>query len=65
MRPTSIKAHEIADGSLEVGKLADLIVLDRNLLQIPPRDIAAVKVLLAVVGGHAVYQGPEFEGANR
>jgi hypothetical protein len=52
-------------GSLEVGKLADLIVLDRNLLQIPPRDIAAVKVLLTVVGGHAVYQGPEFEGANR
>jgi predicted amidohydrolase YtcJ len=52
-------------GSLEVGKLADFIVLDRNLLQIPPRDIAAVKVLLTVVGGHAVYQGPEFEGANR
>jgi predicted amidohydrolase YtcJ len=52
-------------GSLEVGKLADFIVLDRNLLQIPPRDIANVKVLLTVVGGHAVYQGPEFEGANR
>jgi predicted amidohydrolase YtcJ len=52
-------------GSLEVGKLADFIVLDRNLLQIPPRDIADVKVLLTVVGGHPVYQGPEFEGANR
>ena len=51
-------------GSLEVGKLADLIVLDRNLLQIPPRQIADVKVLLTVVGGRAVYQGPEFEGAN-
>jgi len=51
-------------GSLEVGKLADLIVLDRNLLKIPPRQIAGVKVLLTVVGGHAVYEGPEFEGAN-
>ena len=51
-------------GSIEVGKLADLIVLDRNLLKIPPREIAAVRVLLAVVGGHVVYQGPEFEGAN-
>jgi predicted amidohydrolase YtcJ len=51
-------------GSIEVGKLADLIVLDRNLLKIPPREIAAVKVLLTVVGGHVVYQGPEFEGAN-
>jgi predicted amidohydrolase YtcJ len=51
-------------GTLEVGKLADLIVLDRNLLKIPPRQIAAVKVLLTVVGGHVVYQGAEFEGAN-
>jgi hypothetical protein len=51
-------------GTLEVGKLADLIVLDRNLLKIPPREIAAVKVLLTVVGGHVIYQGPEFEGAN-
>jgi predicted amidohydrolase YtcJ len=52
-------------GSLEVGKLADLVVLDRNLLKIPPRQIADVKVLLTVVGGHVVYEGPEFEGANR
>jgi predicted amidohydrolase YtcJ len=52
-------------GSLEVGKLADLVVLDRNLLKIPPRQIADVKVLLTVVGGRVVYEGPEFEGANR
>jgi hypothetical protein len=52
-------------GSLEVGKLADLVVLDRNLLKIPPRQIADVKVLLTVVGGHVVYEGPKFEGANR
>jgi predicted amidohydrolase YtcJ len=52
-------------GTLEVGKFADLIVLDRNLLKIPPREIAATKVLLTVVGGRNVYQGPEFvEGAN-
>jgi predicted amidohydrolase YtcJ len=43
-------------GSLEVGKLADLIVLDRNLLKIPARKIADVKVLLTVVGGRVVYQ---------
>jgi predicted amidohydrolase YtcJ len=43
-------------GSLEVGKLADLIVLDRNLLKIPPRQIADVRVLLTVVGGKTVYQ---------
>jgi predicted amidohydrolase YtcJ len=39
-------------------------VLDRNLLKIPPREIAATKVLLTVVGGRTVYQGPDVEGAN-
>ncbi len=46
--------HDV--GSLEVGKLADLIVLDRNLLKTSPRQIADVKVLLTVVGGRTVYQ---------
>jgi len=48
--------HEV--GSLEVGKLADLIVLDRNITKIPARELADVKVLLTVVGGKAVYTGP-------
>ncbi|MBV7538934.1 amidohydrolase [Duganella sp. sic0402] len=43
-------------GSLEVGKLADLIVLDRNFFTIPAEDIANIKVLQTVVGGKVVYQ---------
>jgi predicted amidohydrolase YtcJ len=43
-------------GSLEVGKFADLIVLDRNPLKIPAEDIAKVQVLETVVGGKVVYQ---------
>jgi predicted amidohydrolase YtcJ len=43
-------------GSLEPGKFADLIVLDRNPLKIPAEDIAKVKVLETVVGGKVVYQ---------
>jgi predicted amidohydrolase YtcJ len=43
-------------GSLEVGKLADLIVLDRNVLAIPEEEIARVKVLQTVVGGRVVYE---------
>jgi len=44
-----------ATGSIEVGKFADLIVLDSNPLKIPAEDIAKVKVLATVVGGNVVY----------
>src|SRR5437016_4283013 len=54
--------HEV--GSLEVGKLADFIVLDRNVFRIPPRQIADVKILLTVVGGQAVYGAPPFAQAD-
>ncbi|MCE3604397.1 amidohydrolase [Massilia sp. P8910] len=47
-------------GSLEVGKLADLIVLDRNFFQIPDEEIADIKVLQTVVGGKVVHQSPAF-----
>ena len=43
-------------GSLETGKFADMIVLDRNLLSIPAEDIANVKVFETVVGGRTVYE---------
>jgi len=45
-----------ATGSIEVGKFADLIVLDRNPLKIPAEDIANTRVLETVVGGNVIYQ---------
>jgi len=47
--------QDAVTGSLEAGKFADFIVLDRNPLSIPPEDIANVKVLRTVVGGKTVY----------
>ena len=49
-------------GSLEVGKKADLIVLDQNLFEIPPEQIAKTKVLLTMIDGNVVYQESEFPG---
>ena len=43
-------------GSLETGKLADLIVLDKNLFEIAPQDIANTKVQLTVMDGKDVYR---------
>lgn len=42
-------------GSIEVGKLADLIVLDRNLFDIPAKRISETKVLLTLFGGRPVH----------
>ncbi len=43
-------------GSITPGKLADLAVLDRNLLIIPPAEILETKVVMTVLGGKIVYQ---------
>jgi len=43
-------------GSVEVGKSADLIVLDRNLFETAPQDLAKTKVLTTYFEGRAVYE---------
>ena len=43
-------------GSIEVGKAADLIVLDRNLFEIPPSQIHEAKVLSTLLEGKEVYR---------
>ena len=50
--------REKTEGSLEPGKLADLIVLDRDLFKIEPSDIDKTQVMLTMVGGKVVYESP-------
>ena len=45
-------------GSLEPGKLADFIVIDRDVLVIPPVQLKDTRVLQTWVGGQLVYSVP-------
>ena len=49
-------------GSIEVGKLADLIVLSEDITTIPEERIENIEVLLTMVGGEIVYRESGFEG---
>ena len=42
-------------GTIEPGKSADFIVINQNLLQIPPQKIHQTKVLRTVLQGETVY----------
>ena len=46
-------------GSIEVGKLADLTVLNQDLITVPEAEILNTDVLLTIVGGEVAYQRDE------
>jgi predicted amidohydrolase YtcJ len=48
--------EEEVKGSIEEGKLADMVVLDRDILKIPDEEILQTNVDLTMVGGKIVYQ---------
>jgi predicted amidohydrolase YtcJ len=51
--------QEDITGSIEVGKAADLIVIDRNLFETPVQQISETKVLLTLLEGEPVYRSEE------
>ena len=48
--------EEDAKGSIEPGKLADFVVLDRDMLEIDPAHIMDIRVLQTWLGGTLVYE---------
>lgn len=43
-------------GSIEVGKYADFTVLDKDILEIEPREILTARAVYAIVGGKIRYR---------
>ncbi len=66
--PTAVAAYTMGSayvnhleretGSIEVGKLADLVVLDRDPFAHPASEIGAARVLLTLVEGERVFEDP-------
>ena len=48
--------REKTEGSIAEDKLADLIIVDRNIFEIDPHSIADTKVVTTIVGGKVVYE---------
>jgi len=53
--------REKSEGSIEAGKLADLILIDRDLFRIEPSDIGKTEVLITMAGGKIVYESPNWK----
>jgi len=43
-------------GSLTAGKLADFVMLDRDILTVPAAEIRAAQVLMTIIGGRIIYE---------
>jgi predicted amidohydrolase YtcJ len=48
--------EENLKGSIEVGKLADLVVLSKDIMKVEPKEILDTSVLMTFIGGRLVYE---------
>ena len=52
-------------GSIQPGKLADLVVLDRDYLTVPADQIKDIKPVQTLVGGRVVYDAAATASSSR
>ncbi len=58
LTPAYSTFQEDLKGSIEAGKLADLIVLGKDILTVPSMEIKEIPILRTMVGGKFVYTNP-------
>jgi predicted amidohydrolase YtcJ len=51
--------EEDVKGSITPGKLADIVVLSRDIMTVPEEEIPGTQVVYTIVGGRVRYQGPQ------
>jgi len=56
--------RERQEGSLEAGKLADLIIVNQDLFKIEPNEIGKTEVLLTMLGGKVVYESAAWKAKS-
>lgn len=56
--------EEDRKGSLEVGKLADVTVLSRDVMTVPEEEILGTEVIYTIVGGRVAYRHPSAPSAG-
>jgi predicted amidohydrolase YtcJ len=54
--------REKTEGAIEVGKLADVIIISQDLFKVAPNQIGKTKVMMTLVGGEVVYQDASWGG---
>lgn len=57
--------EEQLKGSIEPGKLADLVVISDDILTCPEAAIKDIRALMTIVGGKIVYQSPDYQPGIR
>ncbi|MFQ6110057.1 MAG: amidohydrolase [Candidatus Aminicenantales bacterium] len=56
LNPAYAEFAEEQKGSIEEGKLADLVIIDRNIFEVPPEEIRNAHVKMTILDGEIVFQ---------